>query len=466
VSFRIFRLYLKVPIVLLALIEGSLFVYAPYLAAALRFGPSAADRATPTGNLLPTALLFAFFAVMALFAMGLYTIRQRSGTAGTVLRVVAGLLVAAALSALVYYVVPNLAIGRGMLALTTFISVASSMVARLLFERIVDQDLFKRRVLVYGAGIRAASLLDLRRRADQRGFRIVGFIATEGDELRAPPDRLLDRPDDLYAWIAANPIDEIVVAMDDRRRGFPMHEFLECRLAGIEILELPTFLERETGKVRLDVLNPSWIIFGDGFRASVIQRTVERAVDVGVSLALLVLAAPAILLTALAIKFEEGLDAPVLYRQRRVGQQGVQFDVLKFRSMRVDAEPQGQAIWAAKDDPRITRVGAFMRKSRIDELPQLVNVLRGDMSFVGPRPERPEFVHKLEHTIPYYRERHSVKPGITGWAQLCYPYGSSEKDALEKLQYDLYYVKNRSLLFDLAILVQTVEVVLWGKGAR
>jgi sugar transferase (PEP-CTERM system associated) len=466
VSFRFFRLYLKVPIVLLALIEGSLFVYAPYLAAALRFGPSATERATPSGHLLPTALLFASFAVMALFAMGLYTIRQRSGTVGTVLRVVAGLLVAAALSALAYFIVPNLTIGRGMLALTTVIGVASALITRLLFEHIVDQDLFKRRVLVYGAGRRAASLRDLRRRSDQRGFRLMGFIATEGDELSARPERLLDRPDDLYAWVVKNPIDEIVVAMDDRRRGFPMHEFLECRLAGIEILELPTFLERETGKVRLDVLNPSWIIFGEGFRVSLLQRVVERMVDVVVSLALLTLAAPAILLTALAIKFEEGLDAPILYRQRRVGQHGVVFDVLKFRSMRVNAEQPGQAIWAARDDPRVTRVGSFMRKTRIDELPQLVNVLRGDMSFVGPRPERPEFVQKLEHTIPYYRERHSVKPGITGWAQLCYPYGSSEKDALEKLQYDLYYVKNRSLLFDLAILVQTVEVVLWGKGAR
>ena len=465
-SFRFFHLYLKVPIVLLALIEGALFVYAPYLAAALRFGSSAAERATPTGHMLPTALLFAFLAVMALFAMGLYTIRQRSGTTGTVLRVVAGLVVAAALSALAYFIVPNLTIGRGMLALTTAIGVASALVARLLFDRIVDQDLFKRRVLVYGAGRRAGSLLDLRRRSDQRGFRLMGFIATEGDELSAPADRLLERPQDLYEWVVKNPIDEIVVAMDDRRRGFPMHEFLECRLAGIEILELPTFLERETGKVRLDVLNPSWIIFGEGFRASLLQRMVERTVDLVVSLGLLILASPAILLTALAIKFEDGLDAPILYRQRRVGQHGVVFDVLKFRSMRVDAEDPGQAIWATKDDPRVTRVGGFMRKSRIDELPQLVNVLRGDMSFVGPRPERPEFVQKLEHTIPYYRERHSVKPGITGWAQLCYPYGSSEKDALEKLQYDLYYVKNRSLLFDLAILVQTVEVVLWGKGAR
>jgi sugar transferase (PEP-CTERM system associated) len=459
-------MYLKLPIVLLALIEGSLFVYSPYLAAVLRFGAGGESRATPTGDLRPTALLFALLAVMALFAMGLYTTRQRSGTAGMVLRIVAGLVVAAAISALVYYLVPDLEIGRGMLGLTTGIAIASCIVARLLFEHIVDQNLFKRRVLVFGAGRRAASLLELRRRSDQRGFRLVGFVATEGDEISAPTEKLIPRPMDLYTWVSRHPIDEIVVAMDDRRRGFPMHELLECRLAGIEVIELPTFLERETGKVRLDVLNPSWIIFGEGFRASLAQRIVERGFDVVASLGLLVIGAPVIMLTALAIKLEDGLDAPILYRQRRVGQHGALFDVLKFRSMGVDAEHAGKAVWATQDDPRVTRVGAFMRKTRLDELPQLLNVLRGNMSFVGPRPERPEFVQRLEHTIPYYRERHTVKPGITGWAQLCYPYGSSDKDALEKLQYDLYYVKNRSLLFDLAILVQTVEVVLWGKGAR
>jgi sugar transferase (PEP-CTERM system associated) len=262
-----------------------------------------------------------------------------------------------------------------------------------------------------------------------------------------------------------NELDEIVMAMDDRRRGFPVHELLECRLAGIEIQDLPTFLERETGKVRLDVLNPSWIIFGEGFRASPVQRVLERGFDVAASSALLLLASPLMLLAMIAIKLEDGISAPVLYRQRRVGRYGEDFDVLKFRSMSEDAET-GEAVWAKKNDPRVTRVGSIMRKTRIDELPQLVNVLRGQMSFVGPRPERPEFVHQLEERIPYYSERHTVKPGITGWAQLCYPYGSSEKDAIEKLQYDLYYVKNRSLLFDLAILVQTVEVVLWGKGAR
>jgi len=459
-------MYLKVPVVLLALIEAALFFFAPYQASALRFGTAVADNVTLTGRLWPTATLFAAVTVLSLFAMGLYTTRQRSTRTGMVLRVFAGVLNAAALSALIYYLVPNLEIGRGMLALTASVAILGSIIARMLFEHIVDQDLFKRRVLVYGAGRRAASLLELRRRADQRGFRIIGFIPTDGDEPGAPSERIISRPSDLYTWVVHNPIDEIVVAMDDRRRGFPMHEFLECRLAGIDIIELPSFLERETGKVRLDVLNPSWIIFGEGFRASQLERWLERGFDVFASLALMVFVLPLMGATALAIRIEEGWDAPVLYRQRRVGQHGRGFDVLKFRSMFVDAEESGRPVWATKDDPRVTRVGAVIRKARLDELPQLFNVLRGEMSFVGPRPERPEFVEQLEERIPYYRERHTVKPGITGWAQLCYPYGSSERDALEKLQYDLYYVKNRSLLFDLAILVQTVEVVLWGKGAR
>ena len=458
-------MYLKVPIVLLALIEGSLLVFALYLAAALRFDGSSVAEATETGRLLPTALLFAVFGLVSSFAVGLYSVRQRSTFGGLLVRIIAAVANASAMSILAFYLMPAIAVGRGLLAITAGIAVVLLAGTRLLFERVVDQETFRRRVLVFGAGRRAASLLELRRRSDTRGFRIIGFVASEGDPSSVPADRLLQRPDDLLRYSLDTEVDEIVVAMDDRRRAFPMHEFLECRMAGIDICELPTFLERETGKVRLDVMNPSWIIFGDGFRASPLHRALERGFDVLASLSLLLLAAPIMLCAALAIRLEDGWRSPILYRQRRVGRYGETFDVLKFRSMSVDAEKDG-AVWAARNDPRVTRVGAVMRKTRIDELPQLVNVLRGDMSFVGPRPERPEFVAQLEQTIPYYRERHTVKPGITGWAQLCYPYGSTEKDALEKLQYDLYYVKNRSLLFDLAILVQTVEVVVWGKGAR
>jgi sugar transferase (PEP-CTERM system associated) len=458
-------MYLKVPIVLLAMIEGSLLVFALYLAAALRFDDHSIQEATATGRLLPTALLFSLFGLVSSFAVGLYSVRQRSRFGGLLVRIIAAVANAAAMSVLAFFLLPAIAIGRGLLAITAAMSVVLLAASRLLFERLVDQNTFRRRVLAFGAGRQAASLLELRRRSDTRGFRIVGFIASEGDAVAVPDDRLLERPVDLYDWALDAEVDEIVVAMDDRRRAFPMHEFLECRLAGIDICELPTFLERETGKVRLDVLNPSWIIFGEGFRASPLQRALERGFDVLASMSLLVLAAPFMLCAAVAIRIEDGWRAPILYRQRRVGLFGETFDVLKFRSMTEDAEKDG-AVWAARNDPRVTGVGAVMRKTRIDELPQLLNVLRGDMSFVGPRPERPEFVARFEQTIPYYRERHTVKPGITGWAQLCYPYGSTEKDAIEKLQYDLYYIKNRSLLFDLAILVQTVEVVVWGKGAR
>ena len=270
----------------------------------------------------------------------------------------------------------------------------------------------------------------------------------------------------LHRYCEARDVDEVVIAMDDRRRAFPVHELLECRLNGCEIIDVVDFLERETGKVRLDVLNPSWIIFAPGFDRSRVREASKRVLDLLASAVLLVASTPVMALTALAIVLEDGVGAPVLYRQRRVGLDGRIFEVLKFRSMRVDAEQHGAAIWAAKADARVTRVGSFIRKVRIDELPQVFNVLRGDMSLVGPRPERPEFVAELEDRIPYYRERHSVKPGITGWAQLCYPYGSSERDSAEKLQYDLYYIKNHSLLFDIMILLQTVEVVVWGQGAR
>jgi sugar transferase (PEP-CTERM system associated) len=280
-----------------------------------------------------------------------------------------------------------------------------------------------------------------------------------------PPERIIVPDKPLVELASALQIDEIVVAMDDRRQQFPLKELLDCRLAGVEITELATFLERETGKVYLDTLVPSWMIFGTGFRRDLFRRLSERAFDVIASLILLVLAAPIMLLTMLAIKLEDGLRKPVFYGQLRVGFANRNFRVLKFRSMRTDAEKDG-AQWARTNDDRVTRVGRFIRKTRIDELPQLLNVLSGQMSFVGPRPERPEFVQKLAETIPYYSERHAVKPGITGWAQLCYPYGASEKDAIEKLQYDLYYVKNHGLLFDILILLQTVEVILLGKGAR
>lgn len=330
-----------------------------------------------------------------------------------------------------------------------------------------DRDMLKRRILVVGAGRTAAALLDLRRRADRRGFSLVGFVPTssEGADPRVA-EQTIERRGTLRELVARYDIDEVVVAEDQRRDQLPVSELADLRLAGTPVIEAATFFEREAGKIRLDLVSPSWLAFGTGYPHGIVRRFTKRTLDLAAALLLLSVLWPVMAAAALAIKLDEGRRAPVLYRQWRSGLNGKPFALLKFRSMRVDAEKGGKAQWAARNDPRVTRVGGFMRKTRIDELPQLFNVLRGDMSFVGPRPERPEFVAELEESIPFYGERHRVKPGVTGWAQLNFPYGASRDDTVEKLQYDLYYLKNQSLLLDLVILLNTVEVVLFGKGAR
>lgn len=463
-AIRIFQHYWQLPLAMLALVEGVVFFLAPWGAAVLV--SRAGFPVDAAASFWLRGLLFAGVMFVSMTAMGLYNARQRSRLTGVIARVAASVFGSAMLIAILAYLVPPLGVTRSILLLSSTLAFAGSFIVRTVFDKLVDEDVFKRRVLVYGAGRRAGSIARLRRRSDRRGFIIVGYVPAEGDEPSAVEEstKITDVPD-LLSICRAQEVDEIVVAMDDRRRQFPMEQLLECRLDGVEILDLVSFLERETGKVRLDVLNPSWMIFSEGFRQGRIHSTLERAFDVAASFILLVLALPFMVLTAIAIKLTEGPRASIFYRQVRVGQYGRPFRLLKFRSMREDAERDG-AQWAQKNDSRVTRIGAFIRLTRIDELPQILNVLRGEMSFVGPRPERPEFVNELNERIPYYRERHSIKPGITGWAQLCYPYGSSEQDAAEKLQYDLFYVKNHTLLFYIAILVQTVEVIVWRKGAR
>jgi len=459
------------PIMALALVETLVILFVPYLAAVVRFGASVPTIETNDHMLghaiWPDAIAFAAAMLTCMIATGLYSTRLRATHMGILVRIAASAFAANVLMVLFYYVGgPNLDFGGTLTVVTALFAFAAVMLVRLAFSLLIDEDVFKRRVLVYGCGRQASSISQLRRRSDQRGFLIVGYLAGPGDRVFVPPERVLAADGSLLHFARLHTIDEIVVAMDDRRRSFPVQELLECRLSGIDVVDLVSFLERETGRLRLDVLNPSWMIFSEGFRRDPLRLVSERAFDVIASLGLLLITWPVMLLAALAIKIEDGITAPSFYRQARVGLDGGIFQVLKFRSMRTDAEIDGQARWADKDDARITRVGTLLRKTRIDELPQIINVLKGDMSFVGPRPERPEFVAALSEKIPYYRERHCVKPGITGWAQLCYPYGSSEHDALEKLQYDLYYVKNHSLIFDIVILLQTAEVILWRKGSR
>jgi sugar transferase (PEP-CTERM system associated) len=261
-------------------------------------------------------------------------------------------------------------------------------------------------------------------------------------------------------------VDEIVVAVDNRRNAFPMRELLDCRLAGVRVTEALTFAERETGRIDLGALHPSWLIYGHGFRQGALDKFLKRAFDIVASSLLLIIALPLLAVAAIAIAIESRGKGGVFLTQKRVGLRGSTFEMLKMRSMVADAEHDGHARWAMADDPRVTRVGALMRRLRIDELPQVVNILKGEMSFVGPRPERPEFVKFLSEQIPYYADRQCVKPGLTGWAQLSYPYGSSVEDARQKLQFDLFYVKNHNPMFDLWILLQTLDIVIWNKSHR
>ena len=464
---RVFRHYLKVSLLAIAVLEATLFFVAPYLAAVLRFEDGVRGAYRQIGAFWLFGATFAAVALTCMLATGLYSNRQRAGTMGIGARLAAAAGGSFLILAVLVYVFPFLFVGRGLLGLTVLVGFSGSAVIRVLVLKLVDEDIFKLRIVMLGAGRRAVhSLSRLRRRNDRRGFVVVGCMKAVGDDEASDcGERLLQVNGSMREFCAAYDIDEIVVAMDDRRAGFPSQDLLDCRLSGIRVVDLQTFLERETGKLKLDVLHPSWLIFGDGFHRGVLRQLIERSFDILISATMLLLLWPLFLLTAIAIMIEDGVGAPIFYVQTRVGLEGRPFRVIKFRSMSVDAERNG-AQWASTSDARVTRVGAIIRQTRLDELPQFINVLLGEMSIVGPRPERPEFVGELDKQIPFYRERHYVKPGITGWAQLCYPYGSSVQDAAEKLQYDLYYVKNRSLLFDLSILIQTVEVILWRKGAR
>jgi sugar transferase (PEP-CTERM system associated) len=464
VAIRIFQHYWHLHLAVLAVVEAAIFFFAPYAGVLLGLDAHTQEVGGLFGPLFSRGALFAVVMFVCMAAMGLYNARQRSRLAGLLARVAASVLTGALLIAVVFYLFPQLQIGRGALMLSTALAFGGVVLVRAIWDTLVDEDLFKRRVLVYGAGRRAGSIARLRRRSDRRGFMIVGYLPAAGDAPSEIPetDKVRTR-NDLLSLCVEQRVDEIVVAMDDRRQQFPMDELLECRLEGVEIVELVSFLERETGKVRLDILNPSWMIFSEGFRKSKVLLASKRALDIAVAGLGLVLAAPIMLVVMALIKLTS--PGPIFYRQERVGQHGRTFMVVKFRSMRVDAEADTGPVWAQKNDSRVTPIGGFLRRSRLDEIPQLWNALRGDMSMVGPRPERPGFVADLTKQIPFYGQRHVVKPGVTGWAQVRYTYGASVEDALQKLQYDLYYIKNMSVYLDIFVMLQTVKTVLLRRGA-
>jgi sugar transferase (PEP-CTERM system associated) len=367
--------------------------------------------------------------------------------------------------AALYVLVPSLMIGDGIFVSALFVFVIGILGWRLLFNQLTGSLRMQERILVVGTGETARKVV--RQILTQREFayRVIGFIDDDASRIgeRIVNPGIVGTPADIPALIARHQIDRIIVGLADRRGKLPVEELLRAKMAGVRVEDATTTYERVTGKILIDDLRPSWLIFSEGFRVSRPVRWVKRTIDLVISLALALLACPLMLLTAIAVGLESG--RPVLYRQERVGENGKTFTLYKFRSMGLDAEIDGTPMWATAGDTRVTRVGRFIRATRLDELPQLWNVLRGDMSFVGPRPERPYFVAELAKDIPFYQQRHSVKPGLTGWAQVKYRYGSSLEDAMEKLRYDLYYIKHLSIFFDLTIMFDTVKVVLFRKGA-
>ena len=465
-TLRIFNHYVRIPFLVLGLVEtlgifGSV-ILASYIVQTQRF-----SEVGFITLLSYKAIVMNVVMLLSMIASGLYQARLREGALGFILRLTTAYLLAIVGLSVIFYIFPEVLLGRGIMAIALVTSFTFIVFIRVLLF-ITDPSVFKRRILVLGTGKRANAITELRRKSDQFGFTILGFVHLRGESDVIDKEKILNLDMTLIDYVDRNDVDEIVVAIEDRRKNIPMRELLDCKMHGVDVIDVLTFFERETGKIRLDQLHPSWLLFSDGFNQGGMREFTKRSFDLVISSCLLLLTWPLMVLTALAIWLESGckLAVPIFFKQVRVGEGGRPFQVLKFRSMIVDAEKSGKAQWATKNDSRITRVGKLIRKIRVDELPQIFNVMRGDMSFVGPRPERPEFVVILSEKIAYYAERHHVKPGITGWAQLLYPYGSSENDAMEKLQYDLYYVKNHSIFLDFLIMLQTAEVVLFGRGAR
>ncbi|HEX9172929.1 MAG TPA: TIGR03013 family XrtA/PEP-CTERM system glycosyltransferase [Telluria sp.] len=417
-------------------------------------------------NFLTSALAFTGAIIFSMSAMGMYQLNFSEGLRNPFfLKLMPSFLMGFAILTFVFYVAPELYFGRGILLAVFLIGGAGIFLARIIFFKTSEARFLESRIMFLGGGPLAKECSDLAvEQSRYHKYNIVGFIAGPGEELCVPSTNLLTvrDGDSLVSMASKYNVEEIVVSVQNRRGGFPIKELLDCKLQGIKVTDAATFFERETCQIRVDSLQPSWLVFGGGFDQSFARTFMKRCFDLVCSIIILAVTFPIMLLAAFFVWLED--RGPIFYSQERVGEDSKAFKVLKFRSMRADAEKGGKPQWAAQNDPRVTRVGNFMRKTRIDELPQILNVFKGEMSFVGPRPERPYFVEQLIEVVPYYNVRHSIKPGITGWAQVRYGYGSSAEDALQKLQYDLYYVKNNSLFLDVLVLIDTLKVVLFRSG--
>lgn len=464
--FRISNHYVSITGIILFVCEVLILMASVYLGASIRFMSSVQPFSSPVSDLLPEALTFAFVMVFGMTTLGMYQLDHKEDFRHTLLRLMPAFALGFGLMTLVFYLAPDLYFGRGILGIVMLVAASGVFLSRIVFFRWSDLSLLEPQIMILGVGTVAKECADLAgNNYGHNKFNIIGFVPMPKEECLVSSESVLPLGGSLTSMAKKHNVNEIVVAVQNRRNGsFPIQELLECKLNGIKVSDAATFFEREMCQIRVDSLQPSWLVFGGGFDQGPLRTGIKRSFDLFASIILLIAALPIMVITALCILVEDG--RPILYRQVRVGKDGRHFVVLKFRSMQNDAEKAGKPQWAAENDPRMTKVGRIIRKLRIDELPQILNVLKGEMSFVGPRPERPFFVQQLCEEIPYYNVRHSIKPGITGWAQVRYQYGASVEDAIQKLQYDLYYVKNNSLFLDIIILIDTVQVVLFGKGGR
>lgn len=443
------------------------------LAALLRFGSAELARQLGEPAILGSLGVFVLVILFSSQLMDIYDF-DRNGTAREIAtNALFGAATSFAFLSVVYYLNPDIIMGRGVLVGSLLICLALQICWHSLYLLGRRDALFSRRVLILGTGELARQMGELVR-SNRRSLCLAGYapcavaVAGRSAESNAkddavPPDLIVEGGDLLQA-ARDNGADLIVVALAERRGFFPLADVLRCKLSGITIMDAPTFYEFVTDRLFLESITPSWFIFSNGFRSTSVFNLSKRAVDMLLALVGLFLTSPLFPLMALAIRLDS--PGPVFFRQQRVGMGERLFTLIKFRTMRQDAEAASGAVWAQKDDPRVTPLGKFLRGSRIDEIPQLINVLKGEMSLIGPRPERPEFVEKLKLVIPYYSKRHFIKPGLTGWAQVRYPYGSSVEDAVEKLRYDLYYTKNVCPFLDTLIFLDTIKVVLFGRGGR
>ncbi len=460
---RLFRQHVPAPLLALGLIEIALLFLSAELAWSVRAAQIGMTQ-SPVSDRMGGLLTFTAVTWLSMLAVGVYHAASYRSSRVAVTRMAVAIAASVILLALVYFFFPDVALWRSISLYAVVFAFVLTLLARAMFLRLVGWKSFRRRVLVLGAGSRAAKL-ELLAASPEASFLVTRFVRMTDNAPQVQNWQDRNAIPSAAAVVEADGVSEVVVAVEERRGALPLDDLLQVRMTGVRVTDISSFVEQETGRVDLDSVRPSWLIFTDGYGAgSQLSIVGKRIFDVLASVTLLLFAAVPMAIVAVLVKTTS--PGTIFYRQSRVGRFGKPFDVIKFRSMRADAEKEGKPIWAQKSDPRVTGVGKAIRLTRLDELPQLFCVLKGDMSFVGPRPERPFFVEDLASQIPFYNERHVVKPGITGWAQINYPYGASVADARCKLEYDLYYIKNYSLFLDLLILIQTVRVVLWQDGSR